>query len=208
MNIWEGAQDFAPLRVSPQPLLPISPSWLSLKAKMLFKNPSVNVEDLPNASQASYTPLHNDYIMVQLFNAIVLYVSIFAVVAFVALVVIDAFWTHPFLYAMLMVMMMLSLLGLQVYFVVAGFKYKGYCIRQHDVLYRSGLIFKRELAVPLRRIQHVEVKRGIFSRIFELASLHIYTAGSGSVDLKIPGISLADAEKLMEHLSQTISHER
>lgn len=134
---------------------------------MRFENPSVNVEELPNASKASYTPLHNDYIMVQLFNAIVLYVSIFAVVAFVALVGINAFWSHPILYTMLMVVLMLSLLGLQMYLIMVGFKNKGYCIRQHDVLYRNGLIFKRELAVPLRRIQHVEVKRGIFSRIFD-----------------------------------------
>lgn len=202
-----GAKFFSPLRISPI-LLPISSSWLSLKTKMLFENPSFNIEELPNASKASYTPLQNDYIMVQLFNAILLYVSIFAVIAFVALVGINAFWSHPILYTMLMVVLMLALLGLQVYLIMAGFKYKGYCIRQHDVLYRSGLIFKRELAVPLRRIQHVEVKRGVFARIFDLASLHIYTAGSGSVDLKIPGLSLADAEKLMEHLSQTISHER
>lgn len=175
---------------------------------MLFENQSVNIEEFPNASHVNYTRLQNDYIMVQLFNAIVLYVFIFAAIIFWVLFGIHSFWLHPIIFSLLLVGLMLGMLGLQVYLIMAGFKHKGYCIRQHDVLYRSGLIFRRELAVPLRRIQHVEVKRGIFSRIFELASLHIYTAGSGSVDLKIPGLSLSDAEKLMEHLSQTIAHER
>lgn len=175
---------------------------------MIFENPSVNIEELPQASSTQYTALQEDYIMVQLFNSILLHVVIVGIALFVAITSLDIFGSHPFLSILAIVLLMLCSLGAQVYLILAGFKYKGYSIRTHDVLYRSGLIVRREVAVPLIRVQHVEVKRGLFSRIFGLASLNIFTAGTGSIDLKIPGLTLSDANKLMAHLSKTISNER
>jgi len=179
-----------------------------LKEKMLFENPTISIENLPNASEVTYQPLEKDYIMVQLFSAILLYASLFIALLLVLLFGFELFTDSIILSMLLYAALFLACIGLQVYVILAGFKCKGFCIRQHDVLYRSGLIFKRQVSVPLSRIQHLEIKRGIFSRIFELASLQIFTAGSGAVDLKIPGLTLADAEKIKEHLSKAIAHEQ
>ena len=46
--------------------------------------------------------------------------------------------------------------------------------------------------------------RSPFSKLFQLASLSVFTAGDSSDDLKIAGISLVDAEKIKEFISQKI----
>lgn len=175
---------------------------------MLFENQTIDLNKLPNATEVSYTSLEKDYIMVQLFSAIILQALLFLVLLLVLIFGFKLFSASPALSLLLYAALFLGSIGFQIVVILVGFKNKGFCIRQHDVLYRSGLIFKRQVSIPLKRIQHLEIRRGIFSRIFELANLQIFTAGSGAVDLKIPGLKLADAERIKEHLSQTISHEQ
>jgi membrane protein YdbS with pleckstrin-like domain len=71
---------------------------------------------------------------------------------------------------------------------------KAWAIREHDMLYRSGVLWRTVTAVPFNRIQHVESESTPLDRSFRLATLKLYTAGTASGDLKIHGLPTDVAE--------------
>lgn len=77
---------------------------------------------------------------------------------------------------------------------------KGYALRERDILYRSGVLWRKLAAVPFNRIQHVETSSGPLDRAFGLASLEIFTAGGATGDLKISGLESALATRLRSHI--------
>lgn len=72
----------------------------------------------------------------------------------------------------------------------------GYVIRDKDIVYRSGVLWRSVTAVPFNRIQHVETSSSPLDRRFDLASLKVFTAGGASGDLKIDGLGAERAEQL------------
>jgi hypothetical protein len=75
----------------------------------------------------------------------------------------------------------------------------GYLLRDDDLLFRRGVLFQRFVAVPYGRMQLVDISRGPITRAFGLAELKFVTAASSS-GILIPGIPLAEAEELRDHL--------
>ncbi|WP_088330358.1 PH domain-containing protein [Lacimicrobium sp. SS2-24] len=76
----------------------------------------------------------------------------------------------------------------------AADKRKGYALREHDLSYRSGLLFISTVTQPVLRIQHVELKRGPIERRAGLASLQVFSAGGAMHTFAIPGLPLATAK--------------
>jgi len=75
----------------------------------------------------------------------------------------------------------------------------GYLLRDDDLLFRRGIMFQRFVAVPYGRMQLVDISRGPVARAFGLAELKFVTAAASSGVL-IPGLPLAEAESLRDHL--------
>lgn len=73
---------------------------------------------------------------------------------------------------------------------------KGYQLREHDVHYRRGIIWRHVTSLPYVRVQHVELESGPIERYFKLATLKFYTAGGGSADMSIPGLPYGVASKI------------
>jgi membrane protein YdbS with pleckstrin-like domain len=73
---------------------------------------------------------------------------------------------------------------------------RGYAVRDRDILFRHGVIWRSVTAIPFNRIQHVETSSTPFDRKFELATLQLFTAGGSSGDLKIDGLADRTAEQL------------
>jgi hypothetical protein len=65
---------------------------------------------------------------------------------------------------------------------------------------RSGVWFQVTRLLPLNRLQHVDLERGPFERVFGLASLVLHTAGTHSDSITIPGLEADTATKLRDHL--------
>ncbi|MDA8437578.1 MAG: PH domain-containing protein [Propionibacterium sp.] len=76
----------------------------------------------------------------------------------------------------------------------------GYAERDTDLYVRSGLLFRRLVAVPYGRMQVVEVESGPIERHFGLASVKLVTA-SASTDARIPGLDAAAAATLRDRLT-------
>lgn len=72
----------------------------------------------------------------------------------------------------------------------------GYVVRDKDLVYRKGVLWRSVTAVPFNRVQHVETSSSPLDRRFRLASLKVFTAGGASGDLKIDGLGAERAEQL------------
>ncbi len=81
-----------------------------------------------------------------------------------------------------------------------GFVKKGFAFRQHDVLFRYGVVATKTIIIPYNRIQHVSLHEGLLSRYFGLAKIEIFTAGGSSSDIEIPGIIKEEAESIKQLL--------
>ncbi|WAC40669.1 PH domain-containing protein [Pedobacter sp. SL55] len=86
----------------------------------------------------------------------------------------------------------------------ASFKRRGFALREKDVLYKSGIIAETTTVIPLNRIQHVALNEGLLSRMFQLGTLHIYTAGGSSGEIRIAGVPIEQAKAIKEALAQSL----
>lgn len=75
----------------------------------------------------------------------------------------------------------------------------GYQLRTDDLIFRRGILFRRQVAVPYGRLQLVDVSRGPISRLLGLSELRLVTAAV-STGVTIPGLPEAEAEELRDHL--------
>jgi len=81
-------------------------------------------------------------------------------------------------------------------FRVRAMKYR---LRDDDFVYRRGIIFQRQVAVPYGRLQLIDVSRGPVARILGLSELRLVTA-SASSGVVIPGIRRERALELRDDL--------
>jgi membrane protein YdbS with pleckstrin-like domain len=91
---------------------------------------------------------------------------------------------------------------------IAWFRYAAaraiaYAVREHDVIVRSGVFWKRETVQPILRIQHVERAQGPLDKRFGLAKLKLFSAGTGHSTFEIPGL---DAETALRIQSFLLEH--
>lgn len=86
----------------------------------------------------------------------------------------------------------------------ASFKKRGYALREKDIIYKSGIIAESTSIIPLNRIQHVALDEGMFSRMYQLATLQIHTAGGPTGHMHIAGIPVEQAKAIKEVLLKKI----
>ncbi|WP_224763564.1 PH domain-containing protein [Salinibacterium sp. ZJ70] len=75
----------------------------------------------------------------------------------------------------------------------------GYMLRDDDLLFRTGIMFRRIVAVPYGRMQLVDINRGPLARAVGLAELKLVTAAAATA-VTIPGLPFDEAEQLRDHL--------
>lgn len=96
-------------------------------------------------------------------------------------------WTHLFALPLyLLVAQSVLLLGRRTRAIA-------YAVREHDVLLRTGIMFRSIEAVPFGRVQDIEIDEGPIERRYGLSTITVKTAGS---DITIPGLEKAQSEHL------------
>ncbi len=70
------------------------------------------------------------------------------------------------------------------------------------LLMRYGIFFVEERAIPVRRMQHVDLVRGPIERIFGLATLVVFTAGNEGSAFRVPGLPIQEAQELRDRIVQ------
>lgn len=81
-----------------------------------------------------------------------------------------------------------------------GFENKFYALREKDIVYKTGWLWKRTTTAPFIRVQHVSIDQGPIERQYNLSKLRIFTAGGNASDMTIPGLDPDTADKLKEFI--------
>lgn len=155
----------------------------------IFENNPINVTEIPNHDVLVYDPLEPKYLTVNILVTLIVW-TIILIVVFALSFQIEWLGLYKY-YVMTGVSCLFSIL---IILEILGFRHKGYALRQRDINYKSGLIFRDITALPFNRVQHCEINEGPLERMFGLSSIKIFTAGGSSSDLEIPGLSKSKAE--------------
>lgn len=75
-----------------------------------------------------------------------------------------------------------------------------YGVFDHEFVMRQGVIWHQKIALPYSRLQHVSLSQGPLERRFGQHTLKCFSAGSGSAEITLPGLSSSVAESLRQHL--------
>lgn len=166
----------------------------------LFQNEQIDISSLPKAEEVEWIPLNKKYLPISLLGTWIFGSILAGIFLTVNLFNSDLIETRWILWAIvggiLLFFAFISIISL------LGFKHKAYALREHDMLYKSGLIFRKTIALPFNRIQHSEINQGPIERKFNLARLSIFTAGGHNSDLAIPGLLNEDAQEIKSFIIQ------
>jgi membrane protein YdbS with pleckstrin-like domain len=160
-----------------------------------FTNETIDTSQLPKFEEVQFTALHPNYWKVTLINC---FVSIL-VLCFGVLLGLT-FIEELFGFQSQLIITTIVLIGLILLFSRIAFRKKRFAFRNHDVLFRHGIIATNTIVIPYNRIQHVALHEGLVSRYFGLAKIEIFTAGGSSSDIEIPGIEKEQAENIKQLL--------
>lgn len=161
-----------------------------------FTNETIDTKQLPRYESVELTSLHKNYWKVLLINNAIIFSIIAIVMIFLWINIEDSQEFSPFLvFGIFLVIVNVSFFLNRI-----SFKKKAYAFRNHDVIYRSGLIATNTMVIPYNRVQHVALHEGFLSRYFGLAKVEIFTAGGSASDIEIPGIAKEEAENIKQLL--------
>lgn len=160
-----------------------------------FTNETIDTTQLPRFEEVEFTFLHPSYWKVTLITLAVFFLAI-SIGAGLAFFFIEELSTLRLQF----IIAYFVLLALAVFFSRISFRKKGFAFRNHDVLFRHGIIATNTLVIPYNRVQHVALHEGLLSRFFGLAKIEIFTAGGSSSDIEIPGIAKEQAENIKQLL--------
>lgn len=167
-----------------------------------FINLTIDISTLPKFEETKLKPLQKAFFYVMLIQFAIFYLILLA--GMVAMYFIDKqhFFRDNFIYLFLVwtVLLILNFLYLKI-----SFAKKGFALREHDVIFKTGVVSETTTIVTNNRVQHVALHQGMLSRFFGLASIELFTAGGSASDLKINGLLLEDAKKIKESVSLKIN---
>jgi len=157
----------------------------------LFTNPQLNFQHLPEADKLEMIPLEPAYKTVRYISAALISLLLILVAWFLALVQMNDWYYGIYAASFITV--------ISIWIVIYNgltYQYMGYALRQKDISFKSGWLWRSMTTVPFNRVQHCDIRQGLIDRQFGLSRLTIYTAGGQSTDLVIPGLLPETAERL------------
>ena len=160
-----------------------------------FTNETIDTTLLPKFEEVDFSVLHPDY-----WKVILISLGLFFLIVAIGAGVILYFNEELSRYITELSIVYGVLLLVVLFLSRISFKKKGFAFRNHDVLFRHGIIATNTLVIPYNRVQHVALHEGLLSRIFGLAKIEIFTAGASSSDIHIPGIAKEQAENIKQLL--------
>lgn len=86
-----------------------------------------------------------------------------------------------------------------------------YELADREFKLEKGIIYKQSIAIPYDKIQNIEIRRGILSRILGLSELAIQTAGINTTIMGRSGVSLTSTQAvlpgILEETAQTLQND-
>ena len=163
----------------------------------MFVNPEIPLDALPSTDAVAWHPLDPRFVRCRQARNMVRALIIFAIIGVAHAVVVGVpklagiAWLVPWLWILPVVRVAWA-----VFWPAVDIPRRGYAVRDKDILYKAGVLWCSETAVPYNRVQHAETGSTPMERRFGLARLTVFTAGTAAGDLRIEGLDEATAERL------------
>ena len=167
-----------------------------------FTNREVDAEDLPDYRIVNLKPVAKGYLAWALVTQTSFWLILAAglwVLPFLPFVTIDWAWWNAMPAASLLVA------GLTTLYFFLDARVRSWALREHDLVYRYGLFWRKTVILPFARIQHVEALQGPVERRMDLMRLKCFTAGGYSGDLLVRGLDSASATRIRGFLLEQIA---
>ena len=167
-----------------------------------FTNNTIDINQLPRFEHVEFQKLQPNYWKVMIINRIIGFL-VLAIGIGILYYFVDEMHKEIIYFAITFAVLII----LTFLFSRIAFLKKGFVFREHDVLFKNGIIATNTIIIPYNRVQHVALHEGWLSRYFGLAKVEIFTAGGSSSDIKIPGIEKEQAEKIKQLLMGKIQQQ-
>ena len=164
----------------------------------MFTNKQLILDDLPQVKQVNFTLLDPKLKTRGMIN-----MGILSLIFIIASAIV--FFTAPLTPFIFVSSMSLFFIIMFMIWPLISYPKKMFALRDHDILYKFGVIWKSFKAIPFNRLQHIEITRSPVDRFLGLATLVFYTAGGSMGDLRINGLTHHHAEEIREHILQIIN---
>ncbi len=161
----------------------------------MFQNPEIPLDELPAVEKLQWQPMHANF-RTRLLVERLLVTAVLTVISLVPGLIFGRAFDPA---VPLWVLVIIFAIPLLVWPFVAVPR-RGYVVRDKDIVFRSGVVFRSVTAIPFNRIQHVETSNTPLDRKFGIATLQLFTAGGSGGDLKIHGLGTDIAEQLRAFL--------
>lgn len=165
-----------------------------------FSNNMLNVNDLPKLTEDDFIGIERRY-RYPVYGSVTV---LFGILLLIVVVASSVMWGPLHWVTFLMLIIWFCTYLLMLLFSSVRVEKMQYAIREQDVSFREGVFFEEWITIPFNRIQHCELSRGPFERMYKLASLKIYTAGGSGSDINIPGLTADTAQRLRDFVVQKI----
>ncbi|MEV0457441.1 PH domain-containing protein [Catellatospora methionotrophica] len=97
-------------------------------------------------------------------------------------------------------LVLLGLLVLVLLYSAVAWRFTGYEVVGRELRIHEGVLFRRTRAVPLERLQSIEVVQPLLARPARLAELKLDVAGAGKAEAPLAFLPLAEADALRTRL--------
>ena len=80
----------------------------------------------------------------------------------------------------------------------------GYDVTEDELHVQNGIWLRTLTVVPFGRVQHIDVSQGPFERRYGVGALTLHTAGTRASAVVLPGLEMADAERMRDEIRGNI----
>lgn len=169
-----------------------------------FSNVQLDLGQIPKSERLEYEAIDTDYIKILLCNATIMFMSIVGGLILLWALIEESWFANNFPWFLILALLFYII---NIAFIYKAFQFKGYALRQKDLSYKTGWLWRSMTTVPFNRVQHCEVSQGVLDRFFGLARLKIFTAGGSSSDVTVPGLDLEIASELKNYILEKIKED-
>lgn len=123
------------------------------------------------------------------------------VVVTILSVVFGVLWSIPWYFATVGWIVVLAVLFLLLNAYLKHWYQKySYQLDDERLAINRGVFWQHQVAIPISRVQHVDVNSGPLDRRYDLAKLVVNTAGTHYAQTSLPGLSVEQAHELRDQL--------
>lgn len=167
---------------------------------MTFTNVQMDLETLPRFEEVQYRQLDPRYARIVLGVALAILIPLFLVLGGGLVIFLVPKAQLSVVAASAVLAVVLSLFLLLAWFAYKSARVLRYALRQHDVILHSGVFWQKDTVQPIRRIQHIEQHQGPVDKRFGLHELRLFSAGTGNVTFRIPGLDADSASRIRKFI--------